>query len=165
MDELKKGWGRRSKFTEGGTYGKKYITKYKDELKELFDKGNVDSSHKMNPAMMREYLVTKYPFTYSLPGETEIKQQISAFAQHEKTPKRKQTTRQVGQRESWEDILEEVVRNDRLGAPEHLYNIFIETYEGRETATACQLPVKAAVKRKISTLKTKFRNIAHHSIL
>ena len=165
MDELKKGWGRRSKFTEGGTYGKKYITKYKDELKELFDKGNVDSSHKMNPAMMREYLVTKYPFTYSLPGETEIKQQISAFAQHEKAPKRKQTTRQVGQRESWEDILEEVVRNDRLGAPEHLYNIFIETYEGRETATACQLPVKAAVKRKISTLKTKFRNIAHHSIL
>ena len=86
---------------------------------------------------------TKYPFTYSLPGETEIKQQISTFAQQEKTPRQKQTTRQAGQRENWEDILEEVVRNDQLSAPEKLYNIFIETYKGSESATACQLPVKA----------------------
>ena len=42
LDELKKGWGRRSRITEGGTYGKKYITNYKEELKELFDKGNLN---------------------------------------------------------------------------------------------------------------------------
>ena len=47
----------------------------------------------------------------------------------------------MGQREnSWEDILEEVVQNDQLGAPEKLNNIFIETCTGIESATACQLP-------------------------
>ena len=131
----------------------------------MFDKWNLDSSHKMNLAMMREHLVTKYPFTYSLPGETEIKQQMSAFARQEKTPRQKQTTRQVGQREIWEDILEDVVQSDQLGALEKLYIIFIETYKGSETETTCQLLVKAVVKRKISTLKSKFRNIGHHSIL
>ena len=165
LDELKKGWGRRCRITEGGTYGKKYVTKYKDELKELFDRGNVDSSHKMNPAMMREYLITKYPFTYSLPGETEIKQQISAFAQQEKSPRQQRTSRQVSRREIWEDILEEVVRSDQLSAPEHLYGLFIEKYKDSETATASQVPPKAVVKRKISSLKSKYRNIAHHSIL
>ena len=63
------------------------LFKIKEELKELFDKGNLDPSHKMNLAMMQEYLVTKYCFTYLSPGETEIKQQISAFAQQEKTPR------------------------------------------------------------------------------
>ena len=67
--------------------------------------------------------------------------------------------------ENWKDILEEVVQNDWLGAPEHLVNIFIETYEGSETATSCQIPVKAVVKRKFSTLKSRFRNIAQTSIL
>ena len=126
LDELKKGWGRRYRMTEGGTYGKKYITKYKDEIKELFDKGNIDSSHKMNPAMIREYLTMKYPLTYSLPGETEIKQQINAFVQNKKTSRQQQTSRQVQRRKNWEGVLEEVVRNDQLGAPEKLYDIFIE---------------------------------------
>ena len=39
---------------------------------------------KMNPAMMREYLLQQYPNTYSLPGETETKQQINALVQSEK---------------------------------------------------------------------------------
>ena len=32
-DRLNKGWGRRYKSTEGGTYGRKYINKYKDEIR------------------------------------------------------------------------------------------------------------------------------------
>ena len=72
-EKLKKGWGRRCRLTECGTYGRKYITKYIDEVKELFNRGNKESSHKMNPAMIREFLAQKYPNTYSLPGETEIK--------------------------------------------------------------------------------------------
>ena len=65
---------------EGGVYGRKYIKQYQDEIKKLFDKGNKDSSNKMNSAMVREFLAKKYPNTYSNPGKTEIKQQINAFA-------------------------------------------------------------------------------------
>eukprot|EP00957_Ditylum_brightwellii_P162865 12401891-Ditylum_brightwellii.AAC.1 len=76
---LSKGWGRQNRIDEGGTYGKQYITKYKEEIRELFERGNNESSHKMNPAMMREHLEEKYPNTYSLPGETKIKQEINAM--------------------------------------------------------------------------------------
>ena len=82
-DNLSKGWGRRCRNMEGGTYGRKYITEYKDDINELFEEGNKEISHsKMNPAMLREFLAKKYPNTYSLPGETEIKQQINAFVQN-----------------------------------------------------------------------------------
>lgn len=36
---LLKGWGIRCTFAEGGTYGRKYITKYKDDIQESYDKG------------------------------------------------------------------------------------------------------------------------------
>ena len=38
----------------------------------------------MNPAMTREFLAEKYPNTFSLPGETKIKQHISASGQNNK---------------------------------------------------------------------------------
>ncbi len=72
-DNLSKGWGRRCRNMEGGTYDRKYITEYKDDIKELFEKGNKEPSNKINSAMMREFLAEKYPNTHSLIGETEIK--------------------------------------------------------------------------------------------
>ena len=164
---LNKGWGRRYKTTEGGTYGRKYVTKYKDIIRELYERGNKDSSNKMNPAMIREYLADKYPTTYSLPGETEIKQHISSLVQNDKKGEsRKKKNENVSDPQDWVNIIEQIVQNDKLGAPESLYNTFITQYNSndgnRESSNA---PDKNTVKRKISYLKTKYKNIAHHAIL
>ena len=166
-DRLNKGWGRRYKSTEGGTYGRKYINKYKDEIRQLYERGNKESSHKMNPAMMREYLLEKYSTTYSLPGETEIKQQISAFVQKDKQhePKKNKNNAQ-DKSQDWLHIIEQIVQNDKLGAPERLYQAFITQYNsnGGNSKTP-NGPDKGTVKRKISYLKTKYKNIARHAIL
>ena len=72
----------------------------------------------MNPAMMREYLVDKYPSTYTLPGETEIKQQINAFVQNEKNTETSKKCTKTNLHQDWTNLLEEIVQNDKLGTPE-----------------------------------------------
>ena len=166
-DRLNKGWGRRYKSTEGGTYGRKYVNKYKDEIRQLFERGNKEASHKMNPAMMREYLSEKYSTTHSLPGETEIKQQISAFVQKGKQHESKKNKNNAkGKSQDWLQIIEQIVQNDKLGTPESLYKAFVTQYNSiggnSETPNA---PDKDTVKRKISYLKTKYKNIERHAIL
>ena len=94
-------------------------------MKELFDKGNKESSHKMNPAMIREFLARKYPNTYSLPGETEIKQQINAFVQKNKQGKSNKSNN-CKPCQDWLNILEELVQDNKLGSPEEIYNDFID---------------------------------------
>ena len=165
-EKLQKGWGRRCTLAEGGTYGRKYITKYKDDIQKLYDEGKKHSSHKMNPAMMREYLVDKYPSTYTLPGETEIKQQISAFVQNEKNTKTSKKYTKTNLPQDWTNLLEEIVQNDKLGTPENLYIRFMEQYQSNDNCdqTSGQ-PDKAIIKRKISSLKSKYKNIALHAIL
>ncbi len=37
-------------------YGRKSVTKWKDVIRDLYERGNKESSNKMNPAMIREYL-------------------------------------------------------------------------------------------------------------
>ena len=46
--QLSKGWGRLCKHNGGGTYGRKYITDYKDIIQELYDKGKNYSGDQMN---------------------------------------------------------------------------------------------------------------------
>ena len=164
---LNKGWGRRYKATEGGTYGRKYVTKYEDVIRELYERGNKDSSNKMNPAMIREYLKEKYPTTYSLPGETEIKQHISALVQNDKKGvTRKKKNVDANNPQDWLNIIEQIVQNDKLGAPENLYNTFLTQYNSNGgNSESSNAPDKNTVKRKISYLKTKYKNIAHHAIL
>ena len=102
---------------------------------------------------------------YSLLGETEIKQQINAFVQNNKQGiSNKPNNRKP--RQDWLNILEELVQDNKLGSPEEIYNDFIEIIElGGVQSLKDEVPQKDVVKRKISPLKTKFKNIAHHAIL
>ena len=62
------------------------------------------------------------------------------------------------------NIIEQIVQNNKLGAPESLHNAFITQYNSnggnRETPNA---PDKDTAKRNILYLKTKYKNIAHHA--
>ena len=77
---------------------------------------------------MQEYLLEKYPATYSLPGETEIKQ-IGVFVQKSKQHKSKKNKNNVQDKsQDWSNIIEKIVQNDKLGAPESLYKAFVTQY-------------------------------------
>ena len=53
-----------------------YMYDYKTELELMFEQGKVNSSQKMNAAKMREQLCNKYPYKFSIPSETEIKNSL-----------------------------------------------------------------------------------------
>ena len=60
-----------------GTVGRSYMAQYRDVIKELFSRGSTESTDKMGPAAMLEELTLLYPGFYSLPGENEIRSEIS----------------------------------------------------------------------------------------
>ena len=85
-------WVHRQRY--GKLYGETYIEKYLDDIKQMFQYGEVSSSNKMNASKMCEQLMLKYLNMFSLPGEIEIKKSIGAFAQKQQgAQKRTVTTR------------------------------------------------------------------------
>ena len=173
---FKKGWARRNtnKHEVGGLYGRKYILNYKKEIQTFYDKGKKNSGDKMNPAQMREALQSMYPNKFRIPSETEIKQEISKLFQGSKKgddnddadelnsddddmgPK----TNDSNENKSWEAILEQLVRDNFNLRPEdiwrkHLHEL-IETYKFENV----QIPDKPTVKKKISSLKAKYKKKA-----
>ena len=65
------GWARRS--PHGSMYGNSSIENYKNDRIEMFDVGTQQSNLKMAAGKMYDLLVTKYPFRFNSPSETEIK--------------------------------------------------------------------------------------------
>ena len=58
-----------------------YVHLYRTKIKEMFDCGVQTETEKMSPAIMLETLQERYPDRYSLPGEKEIKTEISSLLQ------------------------------------------------------------------------------------
>ena len=89
---------------------------------------------------------------YSIPGETEIKQQINAFVQNNKKGKSNKPNN-CKHCQDWLNILEEVVQDNKLGSPEDIYKNFIHIIEvGGVESLKDEIPEKDVVKRKISSL-------------
>ena len=65
---------------DGSYYGKSHISKYLDDIEELFQRVKKNSSDKMNLALMGDVLIAKYPNRLRTPGETEIKQKIGKIS-------------------------------------------------------------------------------------
>ena len=82
------GWARRPK--HGNQYGANHLSEFKKEIEELFDTGRITNEKKLSPQTMLEHIRNKYPHRYTLPGETEIRQEISSlFYETEKESKKK----------------------------------------------------------------------------
>ena len=69
----------------GKLYGKTYTDLYIDDVKEMFERGEKESSNKINASKMREQLLQMYPNRFYIPGEIEIKKCISAMVQKKKS--------------------------------------------------------------------------------
>ena len=78
MEPFRSGWARRR--ARGTTYGESYISLYEKELKEMFQMGVEYSYNKMSAGKMREQLQASHPDSFSIPGETEIKQFINKMS-------------------------------------------------------------------------------------
>jgi len=70
-----RGWARRP--AHGEQYGKSFLGPYKADIKKFFDRGEENSSAKMNASMMHNELMTMYSGRYTLPAESEIRNEIS----------------------------------------------------------------------------------------
>lgn len=57
-------------------YGARHLKRYQYDIVEMFEQGEVSSSHKLGPARMYKLLVIKYPKRYDLPSENDIRAKI-----------------------------------------------------------------------------------------
>ena len=181
------GWARRP--PHGSMYGNSYIENYKNDLIEMFDVGKQQSNLKMAPGKMYDILVAKYPFSFDIPSETEIKTFINLMFQNAKYAEKKnkrnndsdnrQSTKESRGRkkgtietQEWVGILETVVEADKKGKPSELYNKLMEVLGSDPKAWPIDLPLKdentphvEKIKEKISYLKGKWKAIASKNIL
>lgn len=81
------GWGRRGMLDT--LYGKMYMELYKEDVDEMFERGERDKSEKMSPAQMVEQLRRKYPGRYCLPSESEVQRYVSSLVQRKNNKKKK----------------------------------------------------------------------------
>ena len=83
-------WARRP--PHGKQYGVTYIEIYREAIKSLFMAGVNDSSKKMNPAMMRQELIKLNLGRYTVPGENEIRAEVSKLVAQQKAEQRAGTS-------------------------------------------------------------------------
>ena len=57
-------------------YGIFYVSNFKDDIQDFFNKGKLDSSNKMNAVQMRYAISAWFPNCITIPSLTEIQQEI-----------------------------------------------------------------------------------------
>jgi len=177
-DIFQPGWAQRQGNSE--LYGATYIEDFKDDLLQMFEKGQNNSGAKMNPGKMREQLVQKYPLKFAIPGETEIKMFIGAQIQKGKY-KRKTTSsttavasRRNTNKDAWVVLLENIVKADPARQPRHIVDLYLSMIGEDKNNWPEHIPItndanneidKAKIKAKISQIKTKLQKFNKRSIL
>ena len=75
MIPFESGWARQKE--RRNIYGDSYISLYENELKEMFQMSVQYSYNRMNAGKMCENLIATYPDSFSISGETQLKQFIN----------------------------------------------------------------------------------------
>ena len=169
-------WARR--LGHGKMYGQTYIDMYKDDIEEMFESGEAISSNKMNASKMREHLMLRYPDRFSLPGEIEIKQCISALAQKKKTSNNNKCKKKRKQCDipKWEKDLKEMVKQRWEETPNNLYEDFKSSMGDDPSLWPIDIPTitnedktvsidKKMIKVIISAAKQEAKKVGKRSLL
>lgn len=72
---LKCGWARRA--PNGKMYGVKYIRRYADGVRAMFEQGVVENGEKLGVGRMVEELQRRYPGHFDIPSESEVRAETS----------------------------------------------------------------------------------------
>ena len=157
------GWARRPQ--RGAQYGRAYLEPYKKDIKRMFERGARVSSDKMSPCAMLEELQSLYPGRYTLPGENEIRAEITklfgrkkasdednAGSDHDESENEATKGRGSNLPKQYVKHLEELVeRNPTIKPAEALRNL--------KAALCLPHPFEhdKAIKTKVSSLKRKIK--------
>ena len=155
------GWARHPQ--RGAQYGRAYLEPYKKDTKRMFERGARVSSDKMSPSAMLEELQSLYPGRYTLPGENEIRAEITklfgrkkasdednAGSDHDESENEATKGRGSNLPKQYVKHLEELVeRNPTIKPAEALRNL--------KAALCLPHPFEhdKAIKTKVSSLKRK----------
>jgi hypothetical protein len=77
------GWARRN----GGRddlFGARYIGEFEDELWQLYQRGNKETTDKMSPGSMLETIVSRHPNRIAMPTEYEVRCRVGSWVSSKK---------------------------------------------------------------------------------
>ena len=154
----KVGWAKRPQ--SGDLYGKKFIGRFRDEIRAMFEEGAQKSVDKQSAATMYERLLQKYPKRFDLPKEGEVRTEIQRLLRLQKMGRdlyepRAHKRGRKGMKSVYSSFLSEIMReNPRLKPREGLAMFHERFHEHRD---AEDFPTEKQVKAKISSIKQQLK--------
>ena len=160
------GFARRD--TGGGDlFGERYIGPYKDNIKNLVEKGNADKGSKISPAQALELFERDNPNSFLLPTTYEIQCYINQLLQG-----KEKSSAEIGQEDSGlgvdnDNILDKNMKSwlrerlfgDIQAKPEKIYQEFVQLFPPLANIE------KIVLKKKISSTKAVMKNDAWKKII
>ena len=120
----------------------------------------------MNSAQIREALKCKYPNSFTIPSETEIRQEISTLFLASKDKKKGKRTKKhktdfslrVGSNMVyWRNELDTIAQKQKTNKPEMIYNNFVTLMKETFKIPDKDMPPRDEVKKNINVIKAKCR--------
>ena len=117
---------------------------------------------------MRQRLKMKYPNRFTIPSETEIKQEISALFMDSKSKKKKSKQNNkdivVFNKDKhivdWKNILDNLVQNNISEKPKVIYEKYCNILTKDYHVSIDDMPQEKIVKHKISAIRQKHKKKA-----
>lgn len=171
-EKAEQGWARRGKRGDGGMYGTKFIPDYRPDIREYFMLGEATKGMKSTPGAMKEKLVQKYPQRkYTIPGEIEIRAEISKLIDEKNAGRSKERHAHPSLPYYVIDIIEEEMEKDPKAKPEAVFQVCLS--EAKRLNGDGSLPEdfpsgdegKKRIKSKISAVKQKLKKTAMASVI
>ena len=134
----------------------------------MFDRGIQTETEKMAPAIMLETLQERYPNRYSLPGESEIKTEISSLLKKQKsgrTQKKSKISTTFTEFNIFDQVLEQKDHQlDRI-KPKEILAIVKQHFMEEDGSIPLDFPSDKCITAKVSNLKSMAKKEGHRNIM
>jgi hypothetical protein len=145
-------------------YGNQYLEEFKPIIQELYQRGEKDSSNKMQPDQMHDHIRKRNPFRFSIPSSTTIQQYSSSLthAKKKKPTDAKRNTRNAIPLEITTEI-EKLLQGNLQKKPLQVVKELRENLLGTEKEH--MLPTNKVLSSKIGSMKSQMKKSAKRSVL
>jgi hypothetical protein len=153
-----RGWARRKK--NGVGKGRNFISFYRKDIMEFFQRGLADKGNKQHPAWMLEQLEARYPDAVALPSEGEIRVEVTRLMKLNEKGKPLDIVPGKRGRQGMDthfvSVLEKILSESTTEAerkPAAIYAKFLAHVTTYPIPDNLQIPYKKQVLSKISSMK------------
>ena len=109
------GWAKRPKV--GKMYGPKYMEAYREIIENLYNLGEADKRNKKSPAQMLEYLELRYPNSFCLPSENDLRTEINRLQTKKKSTGKKKNDKNSTNGDEFSKFIQELAANQPTMKP------------------------------------------------